>query len=121
MICVDSCQNSCELVPSKPFGTVLVAGTEGRLSLIRHVSLNMTINGSECREPVVILDGVHYREAGECATANFMECWSKLAKWYGPEALPALEHLRLDFTHSEIAEEDLLNVRSPYRTLSKLR
>lgn len=114
IICGDYCQDSCELVPPKPFGTALVAGTEGRLSLIRHVSLNMMINGSECRDPVVKFGGAIIREDGECATTNLMQCWSRVAKWYGPEASPALEHLCLDFTQAEIAKQDLLKVSFRY-------
>jgi len=114
MICVDHSQNSWACGPLKPFGTDLVAGTEGRLSLIRHVSLNMTINGSECRDPVAIFGGVHLRQFGDCATTQLVYCWSKVAMWWGPETLPALEYLYLDFTQCEIPEQDLLKVSSWY-------
>ena len=108
-----TCVDSCEPVPPKLFGTDLVAGTEGRLSLVRYVSLNMVINGFECREFIAKHSGGFIREIGECATTNFMQCWSKVAKWYGPEALPALEHLCLDFTQAVIEKQHLLNVRFP--------
>lgn len=51
-VCVDYCQSSSELMPPKPFGTVFMASTVGRLALIRYVLLNVMINGYEYRNPV---------------------------------------------------------------------
>jgi len=102
MVCIDDSRNLWACGPLKAFGTVLVAGMERRLSLIRHVSLNRMINRYQCRQ------------LGDCITTGLVESWSKVAMWWGPETLPTLEYLYLDFTQCKVAEQDILKVSSWY-------
>ncbi|KAL8816523.1 MAG: hypothetical protein Q9191_008316, partial [Dirinaria sp. TL-2023a] len=86
------------LDPEKDFGTDVVAGSAGRHSLLRHVSLNWFIN--RCAP---------HKLFGYDPMSDIVACWKEVEN-YGHEVFPALQHLYIDFNMCYPTEANVRDV-----------
>lgn len=98
------------LNPSDTFGTNLLAGSAGRFSLLRHVSLY-----------VPIIETIFWLVPGNL-TDNLVGCWREL-EIHGHWDFPALEHLYLDMNLDLSGGDDgdvSLMVRNEEKSLANI-